>query len=385
MKNFLVVTFALIAFYSCTLTESVINATLTNTLDDGKEVVDTTYNNKMAYLYNSRDINVPLDSSVVVDGKFTLKFKPDSSILVYRIRVDDRAVSVLSDLAKMNVSIESIKKAPNNYNITGSALNDEFKKFKIAARTLESKFGALLDGVRKEYDSSDPTVYPEYKKAETVVMDKFKVAYDSLNLEFVNNNKDNELGIYVLSDWISVMPFDYSKFTLARTDSLLATVSERVRNYSTVVKSRSMLEAVELTSLGKMFADFSGTDAKGDSVKLSDYVGKGDYVLADFWASWCGPCIGEFPNIRAAHEKYLGKGLVVLGVNIKDKKDKFEKAVEAQNITWPQICNFDNDEAAEKYGVNAIPFIILFAPDGTIIEKGLRGGGIENKLAELIK
>ncbi|MEG1935708.1 MAG: DUF4369 domain-containing protein, partial [Rikenellaceae bacterium] len=160
MKNFLVVTFALIAFYSCTLTESVINATLTNTLDDGKEVVDTTYNNKMAYLYNSRDINVPLDSSVVVDGKFTLKFKPDSSILVYRIRVDDRAVSVLSDLAKMNVSIESIKKAPNNYNITGSALNDEFKKFKIAARTLESKFGALLDGVRKEYDSSDPTVYP---------------------------------------------------------------------------------------------------------------------------------------------------------------------------------------------------------------------------------
>ena len=132
---------------------------------------------------------------------------------------------------------------------------------------------------------------------------------------------------------------------------------------------------------GEKFVDFA-VEYNGKTTRLSDYVGRGQYVLVDFWASWCGPCRMEIPNIIAAYNKYKDRGLQVIGIAAWDKPEDTKKAIAEEHIPYPQIIN-SQKIATDVYGISGIPEIILFSPDGTILARGLRGNQIEIKLAEV--
>ena len=130
-----------------------------------------------------------------------------------------------------------------------------------------------------------------------------------------------------------------------------------------------------------MFKDFA-IDYDGQTHRLSDYVGRGKYVLVDFWASWCGPCRREIPNLISLYEKYKNRNFTIVGVAVNDKPEATLKAIAQDSIPYPQILNTQN-VAPSLYGFDGIPYIILIDPEGRILGTGLRGENINRKLSEI--
>ena len=171
-------------------------------------------------------------------------------------------------------------------------------------------------------------------------------------------------------------------FTPSQSLSLIEKMAPELQESSKIRMLKDNLTIAQETEEGKMFKELKGISRDGQPIKLSDFVGRGKYVLTDFWASWCGPCKAEMPEVIAIFEKYKEKGLEVIGITVNDKPELSDSVVHKMNIPFPQIYK---SAPMSTYGVTAIPHTILFAPDGTILVRGLRGEEIEKKLTEVFK
>lgn len=248
----------------------------------------------------------------------------------------------------------------------------------------------ILNGVMTKVSEAGKAINEKAQKLMTEGL-SYPEVHDSINADIealydiyrngIKENKDNIVGARILG--IVANEF-YSD--LAQLDSVIAEVK-----YATEIKAindlRAFLEVAEKTKEGKMFVDFSGLDMEGNASKLSDYVGKGKYVLADFWASWCGPCKMEIPNLIELHKQFAGEKFIVLGVNVWDQEDKFKASLKEEGITYPQIYipRDNKDNATELYSIRGIPQIMLFGPDGTIVKRNLRGQEMKDFVADQLK
>ena len=130
-----------------------------------------------------------------------------------------------------------------------------------------------------------------------------------------------------------------------------------------------------------MFKELTGVSPDGTPTAISNFVGRGNYVLADFWASWCAPCLADMPDVIALYEKYKERGLKVVGITVSDTPEKSDSIVQRLSIPFPQIYE---SQPMSIYGVMGIPYKILFAPDGTILSRRLASRKeLKKKLAEI--
>jgi peroxiredoxin len=139
------------------------------------------------------------------------------------------------------------------------------------------------------------------------------------------------------------------------------------------------------TEIGKPAPDFTQNDIHGNPVTLSSF--KGQYVLVDFWASWCGPCRAENPAVVKAYRRFHSKGFTVLGVSLDDEKNSWEEAVKKDGLDWTQVSDLKGgyNSVALLYDVKMIPMNYLLDKEGKIIARGLRGRQLEKKLAEIVR
>ena len=165
--------------------------------------------------------------------------------------------------------------------------------------------------------------------------------------------------------------------------SLISQSCAEVQYHPNIVKVKKKAEAALSQKEGERFKDFA-VEYNGKTTRLSDCVGRGQYVLADFWASWCGPCRQQIPDLIGLYQQYKEKGLTVLGIAFRDKPEETEQAIHDLGIPYPQIINAQ-DIPTTIYGIDALPHTILFAPDGTIIARNIYGEELKEKLAEIFK
>ncbi len=138
-------------------------------------------------------------------------------------------------------------------------------------------------------------------------------------------------------------------------------------------------------AVGIPFTDLSMADTTGTMRRLSEFVGKGNYVLIDFWASWCGPCRRDMPHVKALYEKYHPKGFDIVGISFDNNHKAWVSAIRKMQLPWHHISDLKGWESlgASTYGIYSIPATLLIAPDGKIAASGLRGEALDKKLAEI--
>ncbi len=196
-------------------------------------------------------------------------------------------------------------------------------------------------------------------------------------IDFVAQHKEDASVIPVLCDRNVQALIGHDE-----VERLLEELSPEIMAHSNMQALQQKLEGTRASRPGKMFIDFEA-EYDGNVQHFSDYVGKGKYIIADFWASWCGPCRGEIPGLINVYNTYKGDDFDVVGVATWDDPAATLQAIEELGIPYPQILNAQR-AGSDAYNIEGIPEIILFGPDGTILKRGLRGDAIEEAVKEAL-
>ena len=245
------------------------------------------------------------------------------------------------------------------------------------------------DAMMQEYSQMMDSLANDREKAQAFY-DDFVERYIEFNLSAAKKNPDNEVAVQVLMNLRGLIEDE-------DVSRILAKMPQEMLEEEPVAGLKQGLEARIATAEGKPFVDFTVNSCVGQSrsippqpiyaeVKLSDYVGKGKYILLDFWSPWCGPCRREMPNIKAVYDKYHGDNFDVVSIAVWER-EPVEVTIETAaklEMTWNQINN-GGREPASLYGVEGIPHLILFGPDGTILKRGFHGAEIEEIVSSYLK
>ena len=320
-------------------------------------------NGQWVYLYKPSGQGAS-DSVQIANGRFTLE----------RAVVEDGLIAHLVIPRSYNLSFipeEGIIKADlAAIAATGTALNDLHAQKAKAREALETETRGRLKAIRADKNLDDKAK----EEAQEKIVNEFYGKIKPLAEADLKEHSNDAIGLIALQTLLGM-----EDVTVAKAEALLQQAGDRLRAEESITKMVERLRRVEATQAGAQFVDFEGVDDANKAVRLSDYVGKGHYVLVDFWASWCGPCRREIAHLKKVRDTYTDKGLIILGTVVWDEMEDHLKAMKELEITWPQI--FNKTEATELYGIAGIPQIILFDPAGKIVARDLRGEEI-NKLLD---
>lgn len=343
------------------------------------------YNGMRVYLKaaDDRGSQIPQDSAIVMNEVFKFEGKVDYPQMWFlSVNNVQGFVPILMENETMEVEFD--KDNVEGSKITGTKSNQALADYTIGYKTLLEKRTGLSTQFRESMNSSD-----------SVAKAKISKDFESINAEMSNypysyleKNPDNYFSLSLIENIIKSKPTDVTSLEKAFADldkeikdsSYGRTVLNQLEALKTQNESLANLE------VGKIAPDFSAPNPDGKEVSLNEIKGKA--TIIDFWASWCGPCRRENPNVVKVYEKYHNKGLEIISVSL-DKpgqKEKWLQAIEDDKLTWHHVSNLQyfTDPVAQQYNIQSIPATFILDAEGKIVAKSLRGQALEDKIAEML-
>lgn len=295
----------------------------------------------MLYMVNYDD-GAKIDSAIVTNGVASMAGYVGDPLMAQLVLDGNRAGSFILEPGTTEVDTQkrSIKASGN--------LSQAWDSFNESLQSVAAKYQEIYQSDRADKEDA---------------LKALESRYNAVSDSMYNANSNNIIGYRLFLD----RAYD---LTPAEFEAAIVK-SPAMANFTRVKKLRTSKANEAATSVGNKFKDFT---VKNDSTvqRLSDYVGKGNWTLVDFWASWCGPCIRETETLKKLYSKYNGKGLDFLGVAVWDEPDNTRKAISEHALPWPQIINAQTIPT-DIYGIAGIPCIILFDPEGNIVSRGKQG------------
>ena len=366
MKKVSILTLAVAALglFSCSGNTVKYNVTGVNAPEDGVSV----------YLVDALSAQ-PIDSAVVAGGTFQMKGKAEKEAFL-NLNVEGTGWTFMF----FNDGVP-VKADLSNNKLSGSDLNNRVTEADLKTDEMYQQYNAFIAEISALPEEEQDAKMPEYREW----FNKLRDCY----LSVVEDNKDNLVPVAFIQNIRSLAGPD--KFNeLVNSDAPFAShpyVMDLKRRIEESEAQQKAAEEKKQAIIGQKFLDLEEADVDGNMHKLSEYVGQGKWVLVDFWASWCGPCKGEMPNVVAAYKKYHDKGFDIVGLSFDREKEPWVAAITEWEMPWIHLSDLKywKSIASDVYNVNSIPDNLLIDPEGTVIARGLRGEDLEAKLAEVIK
>ncbi len=343
--------------------------------------------NKVYYSYRADGVTVR-DSVAPVGDKYSFSGKIAEPLMVtifvrYKNDSEGKPIKMFQPRDYASVFV-----APGAIQVSSI---DSFSNVKVKGSEAHEAYLALTEKTKPVSDkmqAANKAYSAAYQAKDSATMKNFDATFDALDAEmkevykgYLASNNNSPIAMFALGQMAG---WDINPEVV---EPIYKALSEPARATPSGKAFAEKIATAKKTSVGAMAMDFTQNDTLDVPVSLSSFKGK--YVLIDFWASWCGPCRQENPNVVKAFQTYNTKGFTVLGVSLDQPgaKDKWIKAIHDDNLTWTQVSDLKywDNQVAKQYGIQAIPQNFLVDPSGKIIAKNIRGEELSSKLATIFK